>query len=136
MPMQTLYLLWAAILSSPVMMGGIGWFLLTPQNAIDPVLLWVLAGAAFALSIAAQTVPVLLIASIDPPVVFILRWAMLEGIAVFGVIARVLGAPIDQFLAFIVASLFMLVLNRPKKETLDALAELKERQRQSSQTGA
>lgn len=126
MQFPQLMIIWGAIASSPIMLGLVGAFAFPPpEKAPAEFILLALGTAALMTGMAAFTVPVMLIKSLEPPVVLLMRWAMLEAIALYGLVARVLGAPNEVFGAFIGASLFLLILSRPRKELLEDLGRLK-----------
>lgn len=125
MKSQQLLMVWASIACSPVMLAGVGLFVFSPTSSVSEAILLALGAVALAIGAAAMTVPVMLIKQLEPHVVLLMRWAMLEGIAALGLVARVLGANTETFLAFIVSSVFLLVLSRPRAELLEDLAKLK-----------
>ncbi len=116
---RKLWIIWAAITFSTFIYGGIAYF---PQIGIvktdpDPDFIQTLTLAFGAISTAAivgQSLLSTLLARALPFEVFcIMRWALSESVAIYGLVLFILSGSWPLFLAFLFPSLVMLLLLFP-----------------------
>lgn len=128
-PPQTLWIIWIALFSSVILYAAIGLYLPingdAPANDVAKLLTQVCGfvsltnlGVVFGL----QRV----LAARLPYVVYsIVRWALCESVAVFGLVLHFLGAQDAVLLAFVAASAFAMVLVRPSDGAKESFEEAK-----------
>ena len=124
-----LKVIWIVMLSAAIIYGGLAW-ILGPVAAVDPELSrWlVIFGAVFAgIILLAVFLLKQLIAGLtgDNYVSYaVVRWSMVEMIAIFGLVLRIVGSDVLTALAFVALGLAMLATMPPSLNEADELEDL------------
>jgi hypothetical protein len=110
---KNLLVVWLAITFAVVIYGVVAWMVVGPKSTgpirwTDPIIL-VLHVAGIATTIAAFLVP------ISEPKRYILRWALLDSTAIFGLIAAFLGSHWQLVIPLGLVALAGLLLSHPSQ---------------------
>jgi len=115
---KMMWMIWFALLSSVFIYLAVGVILRQKQG--DPpnldaaeMLYYPMVGISLALTIGLFTVFPKLFRGLPYQIHCILRWALSESIAVFGLILSILGGPADVFITMIIWSAVLYLLQRP-----------------------
>jgi len=113
---KSLPILWVAMLNAVLVLAGVTFSGVVPptgEGGLPALVLVLPAGMSGALSVVGVR---LFMPTIPAQSAYIVRFATAESVAVFGLVAHVLGGPLPLVVGFFVVSLTLLVVARPTED--------------------